>query len=88
MTASSFLAAMAAHGAPPAQMDALGAADVFLVQPPPAYNSWPMIQTLGGRHFAATYTGTKTDAAVFVVAAPVPPSPPANGGKPTGNTLK
>lgn len=58
MTTSSLLAATAAHGAPPAQMDALGAAAVFMVQPPPAYNSWPMIQTLGGRLVCAYSRGS------------------------------
>lgn len=43
---------------------------------------------LGDRHFAATYSGTKTDAAVFVVAAPISLSSALNGPKPTENTLQ
>ena len=51
-------AAIARADAPLCQMDALGAATVSVVQPPPGYNAWPMVQALGGRLVCAYSRGS------------------------------
>ena len=34
---------------PEVRMTPCGDAQAFMVQPPPGYNAWPMVQTLGGK---------------------------------------
>ena len=58
VTSAASVAAIARATAPLCQMDALGAATVSVVQPPPAYNSWPMVQALGSRLVCAYSRGS------------------------------
>lgn len=58
MAMSVVAAALVAGAAPLAQMDALGAAEVSVVQTARKYNSWPMIQAVGGRLVCAYSRGS------------------------------
>ena len=51
-------AGMSPEAADAPRMDALGAAEVSIVQPPPGYNSWPMVQAVGNRLVCAYSRGS------------------------------